>query len=142
MRILVVDDSPDFLKAVRFLLRQLGHDPVGLARSGDEGLAMAEGLAPDVILMDLNMPGMDGVETTRRLKTRPGSAPVIAISFQSDGAFHSRCAAAGCDAFIAKADLAARLPGELARLALASARTQAGPAAAAGAVPAVEGRDV
>ena len=116
MRILVVDDSPGFLKAVRFLLRQLGHEPVGLARSGEEGLAMAAGLAPDVILMDINMPGMDGVETTRRLKSRPGSAPVIAISFQSDSAFYSQCAAAGCDAFIPKADLAEALPRVLAHL--------------------------
>ena len=116
MRILVVDDSPGFLKAARFLLRQLGHEPVGLARSGEEGLAMAAGLAPDVILMDINMPGMDGVETTRRLKSQPGSAPVIAISFQSDSAFYSRCAAAGCDAFIPKADLAEALPRVLAHL--------------------------
>ena len=116
MRILVVDDSPGFLKAARFLLRQLGHEPVGLARSGEEGLAMAAGLAPDVILIDINMPGMDGVETTRRLKSQPGSAPVIAISFQSDSAFYSRCAAAGCDAFIPKADLAEALPRVLAHL--------------------------
>jgi CheY-like chemotaxis protein len=116
MRILVVDDSPGFLKAARFLLRQLGHEPVGLARSGEEGLAMAARLAPDAILMDINMPGMDGVETTRRLKSQPGSAPVIATSFQSDSAFDSRCAAAGCDAFIPKADLAEALPRVLAGL--------------------------
>lgn len=116
MRILVVDDSPGFLKAARFLLRQLGHEPVGLAQSGEEGLAMAAGLTPDVILVDINMPGMDGVETTRRLKSQPGSAPVIAISFQCDSAFYSRCAAAGCDAFIPKTDLAEALPRVLAHL--------------------------
>ena len=46
MRILVVDDNADFLRAARFLLKQLGHEPVGLARSGDEGLALAAGLDP------------------------------------------------------------------------------------------------
>lgn len=117
MRILVVDDNADFLRAARFLLRQLGHDPVGLARSGDECLALAAGLNPDVVLMDVNMPDMDGVRTARRLKSQPGSMPVIAIGAQNDDALHHRCAESGCDAFIPKADLADDLPRVLARLA-------------------------
>ncbi|MDO8836959.1 MAG: response regulator [Vicinamibacterales bacterium] len=117
MRILVVDDNAEFLRAARFLLKQLGHEPVGLARSGDEGLALAAGLNPDVVLMDLGLPDVDGVETARRMKIQSGSVPVIAIAGRNDMAFRHRSAEAGCDAFIPKADLADDLPRVLVRLA-------------------------
>jgi CheY-like chemotaxis protein len=126
MRILVVDDNADFLRAARFLLKQMGHDPVGLARSGDEGLALAAGLDPDIVLIDVNMPDMDCVETVRRMKSQPGAAPVIAIAGRNDSAFHHRSAEAGCDAFIPKADLEKDLPRVLRRLA-AVPRGLAGP---------------
>lgn len=116
MRILVVDDNAEFLRAARFLLKQLGHEPVGLARSGDEGLALAAGLNPDVVLVDLGLPDLDGVETARRMKSQPGSAPVIAIAGRNDIDFRHRSAEAGCDAFIPKADLADDLPRVLVRL--------------------------
>lgn len=117
MRILVVDDNTEFLRAARFLLKQLGHEPVGLARSGDEGLALAVGLHPDVVLMDLGLPDLDGVAAARRMKDQAGSVPVIAIAARNDSAFRHRSAEAGCDAFIPKADLADDLPRVLVRLA-------------------------
>jgi CheY-like chemotaxis protein len=121
MRILVVDDSTDFLRTARHLLREMGHDPVGVARTGDEGLAVAAGLLPDFVLVDVNTPGTEGIETARLLKSWPGAAPVIAMGAPRDADFHSRCVEAGCDAFIAKTDLASTLPGVLGRLVAAQA---------------------
>jgi CheY-like chemotaxis protein len=122
MRILVVDNSTEFLRTTRHLLREMGHDPVAVARSGDEGLAVAAGLAPDLVLVDLNTPGLDGIETARIMRSQPGAAPVIAMGDRDDAEFHTRWAEAGCDGFIAKTDLASNLPRVLGRLVAARAR--------------------
>jgi CheY-like chemotaxis protein len=119
MRVLVVDDNTEFLRAARFLLKQLGHEPVGLARSCDEGLALAEGLRPDVVLMDLGHMDHAAVEAAGCLRGRPGGAPVIAIASRNDEVSQHRSAEAGCAAFIPKADLADDLPRVLTRLAAA-----------------------
>jgi CheY-like chemotaxis protein len=139
MRILVVDGSAEFLKAARFLMKELGHEPVGLARDGDEGLALAAGLDPDVVLVEVSQPGMDGLETTRRLKGRAGAPPVIAITRTHEAAFHRLCAEAGCDALIPKADLAADLPRVLTRLSASLARRAV---RRPGGLPALECADV
>jgi CheY-like chemotaxis protein len=117
MRILVVDDNAEFLKAARFLLRQLGHEPVGLARDGDEGLALAVGLRPDVVLVEVEPPGMAGLETVARMKSLDAGPPVVVITRGHDAAVQRRCLEAGCDGFVPKGDLAADLPRVLARLA-------------------------
>jgi len=116
MRVLVVDDSAEFLRAARVLLKQQGHEPVGLARCGEEGLALAAGLRPDAVLVDLDMPDLDGVRLAQRLRSHAGEAAVVGLSSRYDDGFHRRAAEAGCDAFIAKADLAADLPRVVRRL--------------------------
>ncbi len=117
MRILVVDDNAEFLKAARFLLRQLGHEPVGLARAGDEGLALAAGLRPDVALVEVEPPGMAGLETVARMRRCEAGFPVVAITCSHDAGVHRQCLEAGCAGFIPKGDLASDLPRILARLA-------------------------
>jgi signal transduction histidine kinase len=80
IRVLVVDDNDGFRESLAFLLSGEDLDVIGQARSGPEAIEMVHRLAPDVVLMDVRMPDMDGIETTRRLKeTRPGIC-VIALS--------------------------------------------------------------
>src|ERR1700731_1822324 len=83
MRVMIVDDHPVVRKG---LASFLGHEPdievVGLADSGEQALEMAGELHPDVVLMDLSMPGMGGIEATRRLvESEPAYRAMIATTF-------------------------------------------------------------
>jgi NarL family two-component system response regulator LiaR len=84
--VLIVDDHQLVREGIRtFLQKQSDITVVGEAASGQEGLRLAGELAPDVVLMDLVMPGMDGVETTRRLKQiSPSSQVIVLTSFDDD----------------------------------------------------------
>jgi two-component system, NarL family, response regulator DesR len=98
VRVLVVDDHALFAEA---LMLTLGIDEricvVGAAGSGPEAIELAEALAPDVVLVDVHMPGMDGIEATRRLrKVSPGSRVLIVTA--------SRSADLALDAFAAGAE--------------------------------------
>ncbi len=86
IRILLVDDHQIVRKGLRALLdTEAGFEVVGEARSGHEAIRLAEELSPDVILMDLVMPGMDGVEATRRILERDRRAHVLVLtSYGSD----------------------------------------------------------
>ncbi|HUZ68654.1 MAG TPA: response regulator transcription factor [Candidatus Saccharimonadales bacterium] len=83
IRVMIVDDHPVVRKG---LASFLGHEPdievVGLADSGEQALEMADELLPDIVLMDLSMPGMGGIEATRRLvETRPQTRVMMLTSF-------------------------------------------------------------
>ena len=79
--VLAVDDQPVFLRAARSLIAATpGFDQVGQATSGPEALALAASLMPDLVLLDLRMPGMDGVETARRLHEFNPHAIVVLVS--------------------------------------------------------------
>lgn len=84
--VLIVDDHQLVREGVRtFLQKQSDITVVGEAASGQDGLRLADELAPDVVLMDLVMPGMDGVETTRQLKQiSPSSQVIVLTSFDDD----------------------------------------------------------
>src|SRR5690242_6021544 len=84
--VLIIDDHQVVREGVRnFLQRLRDITVVGEAGSGQEGLRLASELAPDVVLMDLVMPEMDGVETTRRLKqTSPRTQVIVLTSFDDD----------------------------------------------------------
>jgi two-component system, cell cycle response regulator DivK len=101
-RILVVEDQ----EINRDLLVQILEDSyvVALAANGAEALACAEREPPDLILMDLSMPVMDGWEATRRLKAHPGlrHIPVIAITSNAMVGDEQRAREAGCDDYLAK----------------------------------------
>jgi DNA-binding response OmpR family regulator len=102
-RIMIADDDETVRNMLaRFLSRQ-GHEVV-TAETGREAVEKARGAPPDVILMDVNMPEMDGVEACRLLKNEPGTAsvPILMLSGQSDRASRIRGIAAGANDYLAK----------------------------------------
>ena len=83
VRVLAVDDQAVFLRAVRQLLRAApGFEQVGEARSGAEAVERASELRPDLVLLDVRMPGMDGIETARRLLADPSPPAIVLISLE------------------------------------------------------------
>ena len=104
--LLVVDDDPGFRETLRILLTQRDEVVVlGEAESGEEALRLAETLRPDVILMDLVMPRMNGLETTRRLKARWPALGIIIITVHDDEAYRRTALAAGAEGFLVKKTL-------------------------------------
>ena len=102
-RILVVEDNPLNLKLVRDVLTVSGYEVVE-AQSGEEGVELAATCAPDLVLMDLQLPGIDGTETLHRLRKdgiAPG-APVVAVTAFAMAEDHARAARAGFDAYVEK----------------------------------------
>jgi two-component system, NarL family, invasion response regulator UvrY len=79
--VLVVDDQPVFLRVARDLIAATpGFEQVGQASSGGEALELAAAVEPDLVLLDVRMPGMDGIETARRLVASDSPAVVVLIS--------------------------------------------------------------
>jgi CheY-like chemotaxis protein len=101
--VLVVDDNPMNLKLLRFILKRVGYD-VREAADAEEALAILAGVVPAIILMDLQLPGMDGLELTRRLKRdeRTRAVPVVAVTAFAMAGDDQRAYAAGCDAYVTK----------------------------------------
>jgi two-component system cell cycle response regulator DivK len=102
-KILVVEDAEDNRRILRDLLSMAGYDLVE-AYDGVEGVAKAAEHKPDLILMDIQMPVMDGYEATRRIKADPAlkSIPVIAVTSYALSGDEEKTRAAGCDGYIAK----------------------------------------
>jgi DNA-binding NarL/FixJ family response regulator len=87
IRIVVVDDHPMFREGLAaFLQTAAGHTVVGQAGSGDEAIALVDSTDVDVVLMDLHMPGMSGVEATRRIVTSHPNVAVLALTMLDDDA--------------------------------------------------------
>jgi two-component system, cell cycle response regulator DivK len=101
--ILIVEDNAANMKLAKFLLESAGHTVVS-ATDAETGLALAGEEQPDLILMDIQLPGMDGLEATALLKrddvTR--AIPVIALTALAMKGDEERIRAAGCDGYIAK----------------------------------------
>jgi two-component system, cell cycle response regulator DivK len=101
--ILVVDDNPTNLKLARVLLAGEGYQVRG-AENAEQALVVLETFTPRVILMDLQLPGIDGLELTRRLKADPARRDicVIAVTAYAMKGDEERALAAGCDGYVAK----------------------------------------
>ncbi|MDQ3917228.1 MAG: response regulator [Acidobacteriota bacterium] len=102
--ILVVEDSDDTRAIIRLELERWGYT-VAEARNGREAIEMMERLCPDLILMDLNMPEVDGLtaaETIRRYDDRCAGVPIIAITAYDTFGIEEAAREAGCDAYIRK----------------------------------------
>jgi len=103
VRVLIVDDRPETQESIRKLLRfQSTIDVVGTASSGEEALQQTSSLKPDIVLMDLKMPGMDGVEATRAITKQFPFAQVIMMSVQTDAESARACMLAGARDFLSK----------------------------------------
>jgi two-component system cell cycle response regulator DivK len=101
--VLIVEDNPENLTLGAFLLRSAGHEVLSAA-DAEAGLAIARERRPDLILMDIQLPGMDGLEATALLKRDPATRgiPVIALTALAMRGDEERIRAAGCDAYVAK----------------------------------------
>jgi DNA-binding NarL/FixJ family response regulator len=103
IRVLVVDDQELVRAGLRGILRtEFGFDVVGECANGGEAIVAAESLAPDVVLMDVRMPLVDGVQATRELRRREGSPPVLALTTFDDDEILAGMLRAGASGFVLK----------------------------------------
>ncbi len=101
--ILLVDDIVDIRENVRKLLSfERDFKVVGMARTGREGLAMAKELRPDIVIMDINMPDLDGIQATTQIVNSAPSTGVIILSAQQDAVYLRLAMMAGAKAFVTK----------------------------------------
>jgi two-component system, cell cycle response regulator DivK len=102
-RVLVVEDQEDNRQILRDLLASADIDMIE-ACDGPAGLAAAASERPDLILMDIQLPGLDGYEVTRRIKADPAlrAIPVIAVTSYALSGDEDKARAAGCDAYVTK----------------------------------------
>jgi len=114
-RILVAEDDELALEAIAVLLEQDGRFAVaGRARNGLEALNLAKRLNPDAVVMDIEMPVLDGVEATRQLRERSPELPIVAISGHDYEERVLEIRGAGADDYVRKARLVTELPRVLA----------------------------
>ena len=102
-RILVVEDQEDNRRILRDLLGNNGYSVIE-AHTGLDGVAMAESEHPDLILMDIQLPGVDGYEATRRIRAVPGLAdvPIIAVTSYALSGDEGKAYDAGCSSYVTK----------------------------------------
>ena len=117
-KVLYVEDNDDNVYMLKMRLELLNDFEVVTAEDGEKGCAMALSEHPDIILMDLEMPGVDGWEATRRLKADPQTRdiPIIALSAHALAGSREKALAAGCDEFDTKPVEFERLLATLRRL--------------------------
>jgi len=101
-RVLLVDDHPMFREGVRFTLERAGFEVVGEAAEGAEALALAESVDPDVVLMDLAMPGVDGLAATTELVARGTRARILVLTMSGDDATVLAAVRAGASGYLVK----------------------------------------
>lgn len=103
IQVLIVDDQEAFRSAARLVVDLAdGFEVAGEAETGEQGVRVAAKIRPDLILMDMNLPGIDGLEATRRILTALPETRVIGLSTYEE--FRDRAIAAGAVAFISKSD--------------------------------------
>src|SRR5688500_8455083 len=101
-KVLIVEDTDDIADALKILIEMQGYDAV-VARDGFEGCRMAMDESPDLILMDLALPGMDGLEATREIRATPqgSNTPIVVVSSYAAGA-KEQLLEAGCNEVLTK----------------------------------------
>ena len=110
IRILLVDDSPEFLEsAAGYLANQPDLRVVGRALSGPAALEQAAVLRPDLVLMDIALPGMNGLEAARQIKAWPAPPRIIILTLHDNPEYRSAAAAVRADGFVAKSDFGVQL---------------------------------
>jgi DNA-binding NarL/FixJ family response regulator len=116
-RILVAEDDESFLDAIALLLEQDERFAVaGRARNGRDAVALAKRVGPDAVVIDIEMPELDGVEATRMLRARSPELPIVAVSGHDYEERVLEIRQAGADDYVRKARLTEELPRVLAGL--------------------------
>src|SRR6185295_3995271 len=111
VRVLMVDDSSEFLRhAGGFLIQLAGVELAGWAYLGREALDLVCTLDVDLMIVDVSLPGMGGLEVTRRVKAMPKPPRVILITLYDDPQYRIAGTEAGADGYVTKKDLVAELP--------------------------------
>ncbi|TMK68674.1 MAG: response regulator transcription factor [Actinobacteria bacterium] len=105
MRVLIVDDHPSFRASARKLLESEGYEVVGEAADGAEALAAVEELHPDVVLLDIQLPDLDGCEVAARLAENEDPPRVILTSSRDAGDYGACIDKCGARGFVPKAEL-------------------------------------
>lgn len=101
--VLIVDDQAPFLRAMCAVVEETrGFEVVGEASSGEEAIVTAGAVLPDLVLMDVNLPGIDGLEATRRLRGRPSPPVVLLLSTYDEDAGARFIAECGAAAYVTK----------------------------------------
>jgi len=103
--VLIVDDHPHYRRTARRALQLDGWTIAGEAGDGEEGLRAARELEPDVVLLDVGLPGVSGLEIAKRLADELPDVAVVVISTQDPGDYAELAAAHGARGFLTKADL-------------------------------------
>jgi DNA-binding NarL/FixJ family response regulator len=104
VQVLIVDDQPPFRAAARAVVEVTdGFDVVGEAETGEDSVTMCHSLKPDLVLMDVNLPGIDGLEATRQILAAEHPV-VLVLSTYEAAEYEPRATAAGAAAYIQKSD--------------------------------------
>ncbi len=106
-RVLVVDDHPSFRRCAHRLLTAEGFEVVGEAEDGATAVSLAGELAPDFVLLDIQLPDIDGFEVAARLLEREPGLPIVLVSSRDRADYGPRIEASGARGFVAKADFSA-----------------------------------
>src|SRR5512144_379430 len=138
IRVLIVDDIAETRENVRKLLQfEADVEVIGAARSGKEGVQLAQELNPDVVLMDINMPDIDGIAATETIRHKSPETQVVILSVQGDQNYMRRAMLAGARDFLTKPPMgdelisAVRRAAEMARV----ERSKAAPSRGSGGYP-------
>jgi DNA-binding NarL/FixJ family response regulator len=112
IRVLIVDDSSEFLRhAGAFLIQLRGVELAGWAYLGREALDLVCTLDVDLMIVDVSLPGMGGLEVTRAVKAMPSPPRIILVTLYDDPEYRVAGMEAGADGYVTKKDLVAELPG-------------------------------
>jgi DNA-binding NarL/FixJ family response regulator len=104
VRVLIVDDQAPFRMAARMVVDATeGFDVVGEAETGEASVDLARELAPDLVLMDVNLPGIDGLDATRQILSASDAVVVLLLSTYEEAEYAPRAAECGASAYIPKA---------------------------------------
>ena len=107
MKVLIADDNKKFLKSLKFFIENFKDtELIGQATNGTEAVEMARVLNPDIVIMDIEMPGLNGIEATKKILWKNRDIKIIAISSFTDSAYLTELLGTGFKAFISKNNLA------------------------------------
>lgn len=117
IRVLVADDSPSFVAALTQMLGRFeGVDVVATAADGQDAIEQFVRHAPDLAIVDVDMPGMNGIDAAAELRRRSAAVRILMVSFHDRAQVEAACRRAGADAFVSKVGIQRRLRPEIVRL--------------------------